>query len=139
MRDEKQPARERWPGDVDPDGPWGAAMVLRWLASDALAASAVSVDLVPLGDDWADVTKRHRYMSNAHRLMATHDLYLTLSTLLEVDQARADECADRVILGAVAGDSYGELAWEWAVAQGLDAQAIQDEARAAVARIMEET
>ena len=139
MRDEKQPARERWPGDVDPDGPWGAAMVLRWLASDALAASAVSVDLVPRGDGWDDATKRHLYMANAQRVMDTHDLYLTLSALMEVDSARADECADRVIIGALSGDSYGEWAWEWAVAQGLDAQAIQDEARAAVARIMEET
>jgi hypothetical protein len=121
---------EPWPGDVDPDGPWGADAVLRWLASDGLSTSAVGVDLA--GFDIGDMEARNRYFLNLHRMFHAHDTFIALSALREVDPAKADEVADQIVGAAVAGDSYGEWLWQWAVGVGLDAQAISDAAREAV-------
>ena len=137
MDDEKQPARERWPGEVG--GPWGAETLMRWLASEGVAASSVGIVLIPASGGWDNDDERLRYMNNCYKMQFSHDLYLLLEALREVDPAKADECADRCVDAAICGDGYGEWTWQWATEMGLDPDAISDGALAAVARIMEET
>lgn len=124
-------AAEPWPGDANPEGPWDAASVLRWLASDGVAATAISIDLLPAKG--AEPREWERYMANVYRIMHAHDLFLALSALVELDPAKADETANRIVLAAVCGDSYGEWLWDWAVDHGLDAAAISTQEREAEA------
>ena len=132
MADETNDPRVPWPGEVttgDWDDRYTAEDVLRWLASDGVAATAVSVDLLPPFDDRGDEVALGTYMLNVYRVMHTYDLHLALATLAEVDRAKADEVATGIVMAALAGDSYGEWLWEWATGHGLDAQAISDQAR----------
>lgn len=54
------------------------------------------------------------------RLQRAHDVVMLLRTLRELDAGEADAAARCIWSAAVAGDSYGELLWEWAVDAGLD-------------------
>ncbi len=121
----------KWPGEANPEGPWGAEEVMRWLAYEGLFCNARSYGLLPR--DMTDDLAMMRYRENVARFQYAHDLYLALDALREVDPAKADEVAHRTVLAAVAGDSYGEWLWEWADGCGLDADAICEASRDALA------
>lgn len=123
-----------WPGE-NPEGPWGAEAVMRYFAAEGLHRAARSIDLLP---DLGDQVGEYRYFLNVERLQHSHDLYLALDALRQLDPAKADEIADRTTLAAVAGDSYHEWLWQWADDHGLDADGISAESRASIARELEE-
>jgi len=95
---------------------------MRWLASEGLYCQARSIDLLP--HDPTDHLSVMRYQENLGRFQYGHDLYLALGALRRIDPQAADEVADRIILAALAGDSYGEWLWQWAGECGLDADGI---------------
>lgn len=109
-----------------------AENLLRYWAAVGTATASVSIDLVPPRDDEGntDPEDEQRFLLNCWQTITAHDEHLLLSALREADPAKADEIADRLIVSAEAGDSYGEWLWQWATESGLDAQAIDDEARA---------
>lgn len=121
-----------WPGEEDPDGPWDAETVMRWLAGAGCAGAARSIDLLPR--DHSDQASVFRYFNNLAHVQQCHDMHLALGALRQLDPAKADEIAHRVILAAVAGDGYGEWLWQWADEAGLAADAICAESRAKIAR-----
>ena len=68
-----------------------------------------------------------RYMGLTIEMIDSHDKYLLLSALADLDPLRADALAERLWRAADAGDSYGEMLWEWAEDRLLDADAIRAE------------
>ncbi|MCU1356413.1 MAG: hypothetical protein JWM89_1831 [Acidimicrobiales bacterium] len=75
--------------------------------------------------------------TNAHyalilETLHLHDLYLTLSTLHDIDAVKADEIAARLWITAEAGDLTGESLWAFCEAEGLDPGRIYDERIAAI-------
>lgn len=102
---------------------------MRYFAAEGLYRAARSIDLLP---ELPDLAGEYRYFQNVERVQHAHDLYLALDALRQIDPTKADEVADRIILAAVAGDSYGEWLWEWADEHGLDADDIAEASRASV-------
>lgn len=113
--------------------PHTAENLLRYLAAFGCGNAAIGVDLVgPTMDDAGNVdpAASDRYHVNVYGMLWAHDVHVALAALAEVDPAKADEVADRLILSSQAGDSHGEWLWQWCEEHGLDAEAIAAEAAA---------
>ena len=106
----------------DPAVPHDAAALMRFSVADGLVRSVRAFSLIadtsPLGFA--------RWGLNSSEMIAGHDRYLLLEAIRELDPAKADEIAERIIVAAEAGDSYGEWLWQWATELGLDADRLYD-------------
>jgi hypothetical protein len=106
----------KWPTKVP-----SAADLLTYYAGRGLWLGAAAWGFIPAKPGSHGFT---RYMAITIEMIDCHDKYLLLRTLADLDPMKADELAEQMWRAADAGDSYGELLWEWAEDRGLEAEAI---------------
>lgn len=114
-----------------PKTPPTADDMIRYCAALGLYQSAQAVDLVGVTRGQGALGAA-RLRLNAEQVIANFDRIRLLRALTAVDPEMADAEASNMWLAAQAGDSYGEMLWEWADEAGLDADAICEAARAEV-------
>lgn len=110
----------------NPDAERTAEATMRYEAVNGLVGSVRSHTLIR---DTSQLGMA-RLTLNSAAMIASHDRYLLLAKLRELDPAAADELADRIILAAEAGDSYGEWLWQWCTEMGVDAERVCAEVEA---------